>query len=175
MPDVKSIIDAIMALAKIRVVVGVPEEKDARSDSPMGNAGIAYVHEFGSPAQNIPARPFLRPGISGSKSEWTPYLERAAKRAMAADSATAAEAAVTAELSKAGMVAANAVKNHIRAGIPPPLKAKSVKARQRRSKGSKYRRKALTPADVTPLIDTGTMLRSISYVLETKGKRSKPP
>jgi hypothetical protein len=175
MADAKSVAAAMKVLGKTRVLVGIPMEHDPRQGEPLGNASIGYVHEFGSPARNTPARPFLRPGVRGSREEWVAHLKRAAQAALKAGNPTAAAAAVTAELTKAGIVAVNAVRKHIQAGIPPPLSPITVARRQRRSPGSSYRRKALSPADVTPLIDTGEMLRSITFVLEVQGKRGKPP
>ena len=70
----------------------------------------------------------------------------------------------------AGQSAATAAQTRIREGIAPPLAQATVTARRRRSKGAKYRRKATSPSEVTPLIDTGQLLRSITYVF-----RPKPP
>ena len=49
----------LAAVAQRDVLVGVPAG-EARDDGPT-NAEIGYQNEFGSPANNIPARPHLLP------------------------------------------------------------------------------------------------------------------
>ena len=38
---------------------------------------VAAVHEFGAPAKNIPARPFLRTAIAQKKDKWAKQLGKA--------------------------------------------------------------------------------------------------
>jgi hypothetical protein len=59
----EELIKAVNELTTSDVLVGIPKKNNARRDSPIGNAALARIHEFGSPAQNIPARPFLYPGV----------------------------------------------------------------------------------------------------------------
>lgn len=163
---------ALKALSNTSVLVGIPSDderqpgelgSETRVQSAIGNAALAYIHENGSPAQNIPARPFFQPGVNESKDRWASYLEQAGAKAFEGN-ATAMDRALHA----AGMTAVAAVKNRIAAGIPPPLAQSTVDARRKRSKGSSYRRKAATAADTTPLIDTGQMINSITYVIRKK-------
>jgi hypothetical protein len=51
----------IEQLTKSELFVGIPE--DSLRDTDITNSALGYIHEFGSPANNIPARPFLYPGI----------------------------------------------------------------------------------------------------------------
>lgn len=160
--NLQAALKQIKALTQKRVLVGIPATNASRgAGSVITNVQLGFIHEFGSPAQNIPARPFLVPGVRESKDEWT-------KRMLAAGKAASVGKSPDAFLEQAGQIAVNAVTRRIRAGIPPPLSPGTVRNRRRRSTGSSYRRKATRAADTTPLIDTGDMLRSITYAVETK-------
>jgi hypothetical protein len=180
--NTKAFTDGLTALTEYAVYVGIPSDDDqphqgmgpigptARSEPASGatggtsrinNAMLGYLHETGSPSQNIPARPFLYPGVKESRDQWLRHLNAAAEAAMAGKRAEMLQS-----LARAGLVAQRAVRMRIRAGIPPPLSPRTVARRRRRTPGSSYRRKAMTAADVTPLIDTAAMLRSISCVLK---------
>jgi hypothetical protein len=154
---------AIRRLASRRLLIGIPQEKDARPGEPIGNSSLGYVHEFGSPARNIPARPFLVPGVEAALPAITARLEQAARAALAGDLS-----AVDSGLGEAGILGVRSVTRTIAAGIPPPLKPETVARRRVRTPGSSYRRKAATPADVVPLIDTGQLLRAITWVVRDK-------
>ncbi len=66
--NAQSILDALKSLTKKDVLVGIPAEDSDRDDVPFGNAGIGYINEYGSPAQNIPPRPHLVPGVKSVKT-----------------------------------------------------------------------------------------------------------
>jgi hypothetical protein len=152
---------AIRELAGARVLVGIPAKNDGRpAPDKIGNAALGYIHEFGSPINNIPPRPFLYPGVRYSQKDWEPYLQQAAEAALSGN-----RELVLRLLGSAGIKASNAVKMRIQAGIPPPLKRATIMARRRRSKGSAYRRKAIAMSETTPLYDTGNMLRAITWIV----------
>lgn len=75
----QAILDALKAIGKKDVLVGIPEEDSEREDVPFGNAGIGYVNEYGSPAQNIPPRPHLIPGVKSVEDQTVPQLKAAAQ------------------------------------------------------------------------------------------------
>lgn len=157
--------EALRKLALSKVMVGIPEDTATRTGGELvNNATLGYIHEHGSPINNVPPRPWLQPGVAGSKDQWSEYLKQAGQLALEGKTASVDKA-----LQAAGITAVSAVKARITAGIPPPLAPATVAARRRRSKGSSYRRKASTSSDVTPLIDTAQMLNSITYVIR-KGK-----
>lgn len=142
---------ALKALGGAEVLVGIPEGTDDRDEPGIGNAALAYIHETGSPINNIPARPFLVPGVRDSQGEWMPYIAAAGKAAMKGD-----DGGMMGALNSAGTIAEQAVKTRILDGIPPPLKR------------PRYRGPTLAPVPVdeaTPLVDTGQMLRSITHVV----------
>jgi hypothetical protein len=170
--NTRSFFEALEKLTGAKVMVGIPSDteqhfgstgREARTDTTIGNATLGYIHENGSPARNIPARPFLAPGVANSKDKWTNYLKQAAT--LASEGKTAA---VDRALHAAGQTAVNAVKATIAAGIPPPLAQSTIDARRQRSRGSSYRRAAVVASDTTPLIDTGQLINSISYAIRRK-------
>jgi hypothetical protein len=157
--NLKRISEALKALGSNKVLVGIPQENDPRPGEPIGNVSLAYIHNLGSPARNIPARPHIVPGIVKSKDRWLPKLEQAAHDALAGEPGL-----MKRHLGEAGQIAVNAITQTIQAGVPPPLAQATVDRRRIRTPGSKYRRKATTAADVTPLIDTADYLHAIIWV-----------
>lgn len=176
-----ALLDATRRLTQQQVMVGVPGETNfkGRSASEPSNAALAYVHDNGAPEANIPARPFMYPGIARARGAITEQL-----RAAGVDALDGNEAAVTARLHAAGLVAVAGIRAVIRAGIEPPLAASTVakRIRRRASESWKAKRRAEVAANVTagnapgagiftPLIDTGALLASITYVLRKRGGR----
>jgi phage gpG-like protein len=150
--NVDSMLEAVKAMAAKRVLVGVPSAEAPRRGDPINNATLAYIHENGSPARNIPARPFLKPGVASAKDKLINTLRVYAKQALTDKSA------IEKGLNAAGLVAQSAVKNRIRSGEGfAPLKPGTLAARRRKgAKGEK------------PLIRTGQLLNSITYVVRDK-------
>lgn len=150
--NAQSILDALKTLANKDVLVGIPESKDERDDGDIGNAAIGCINENGSPAQNIPPRPHLKPGVRSVEQDFMPHLKSAARKALEGD----AEGAVT-SLDRAGTVAANGVKRYITITGFTPLADATIANRLRRGRtGNK------------PLIDTGEYRRSITHVVRDK-------
>lgn len=148
----QSILDALKTLANKDVLVGIPESKDERDDGDIGNAAIGYINENGSPAQNIPPRPHLKPGVKSVEQDFMPHLKAAAQKALEGN----AEGAVT-SLDRAGTVAASGVRRYIAITGFTPLADATIANRLRRGRtGNK------------PLIDTGEYRRSITHVVRDK-------
>lgn len=116
--------------------------------------------ENGAPEANVPARPWLVPGVTAATPQIVARLLAAGRAALRGD-----KSGVEQQLAGAGQDAVASVTAGIQAGIAPPLAPATIRARRRRSKGSTYRRKATATSDVTPLIDTGSFIRSITYVV----------
>jgi|SRR5215469_8318289 len=176
----QQVADAIKRLANTTVMVGIPSDAEQphlnetggratgtekRTDTSIGNANIGYIHETGAPAANIPARPWLSPGVRESQRQWLPYLRRAGILAFEGKLQEADKA-----FHAAGMKAVDGVKDRIQSNIPPPLAQATVDARRRRSRGSTYRRKAMTADDTTALIDTAQFINSVAYIIRHRGK-----
>ena len=184
--------ESLKRLVGVEVLIGVadddqPDPKKSntkivpnkRKEGEMTNAQLAYIHETGSPINNIPARPFLNPGIKDSKEDWSTHLRRAGEAALDGNAS-----ATTREYNAAGMVALIAVKKKITAGIPPPLKPATVAARKRRTKSRKVTgadqaafnalyaagKATMSESPTTPLVDTAQMINSLTYTIRKKRK-----
>lgn len=165
------LIEAVEAMTKKEVLVGVPGSTSPRGDdSGFTNAAIGYIAEYGSPARNIPARPWLGVSIEGIKDQINQRF-----RAMAQAALDGNLAKVKSGLEAVGLLAQNAAQNKVRQGPFVPLAESTIEARARRGrKGAKIqlarmaRGMAFDPALTRPLIDTGAFLQSISYVVREK-------
>jgi hypothetical protein len=129
---------------KEKLYIGIPAEKTQRRERGLNNAAIAYIQEFGAPNAGIPPRPFLIPGVNDNKDKAQKAIEAFLKRRETIENAYSA----------AGMILVAGVKRRITQGIPPPLAESTLKARKRIGfKGTK------------PLIHTGQLVNSITYVI----------
>lgn len=128
----------------------VPEEFDgmvAQIGFPSGinyedGTSVAYVaaiQEFGAPAVNIPARPFIQPTVREKKDTWVKILEKQIPK-VALGKMSAFDA-----LDLVGITAAADIQTKISSIYSPPNSPATIKA-----KGS-----------AKPLIDTGLMLASV--------------
>lgn len=156
-------IDRVLKFARRqRVLIGIPAEKAGRSGGAIDNATLGYIHEYGAPEANIPARPFLGPGMEKSEAMIVAELRRAAEKALgfaAEGDVSAGKAAVTDGMHRIGLKAATTVQSQITAGLAPPLAERTVYARLHRKKNRR------SGPDMKPLIDTAQLLRSITYVI----------
>ena len=146
---VASLLSAIQGMASKQVLIGVPAEKTPRKGDPITNASLAFIHENGSGVRNIPARPFLKPGVADVSERCANVLAAYAKNVLTD------KAALDKGLNAAGLIAQAAVKKRIvsQEGFTP-LKAATIAARKRKgAKGEKA------------LIRTGQLLNSINYVV----------
>jgi len=150
--DSMRVLQSIQNMAVKHVLVGIPADNSARKDGPITNASLGYIHENGSAARNIPPRPFLVPGVKAAAPKCVEVLKRYAKKAVTG------EATIDQGLNAAGLVAQSAVKNRIRSGEGfAPLKPSTIAARKRQGKQGEK-----------PLIRTGQLLNSITYVVRQK-------
>lgn len=147
-------------LPRREVLVGIPELRTQRSTleeaQPLTNAAIGYIHENGAPEMNIPARPFLLPGIRNARAEIAKYMRQAAEALMARGQEGAMDKAERA-MHAAGLVAVNAVQSKITEGPFAPLAPATIAARLRRGR-----------TGTRPLIDTGQLRRAITYVIRNR-------
>ena len=150
---VSEVLKSVKALTSKEVLVGIPSTTAGRDDTPINNAEIGYLMETGSPAQNIPERPFLVPGVESAQDKFIPHLKAAGLSALEGKTAM-----IERDFDRAGIVAANAVKAKITDGPFTPLSPKTLQ--KRRAKGRTGER---------PLIDTGQLRRAVSHVVRKKG------
>ena len=157
---VADVLRRVKELTKSEVLIGIPDANAERTGDdgktePITNAGIGYVMEFGSPAQNIPARPFLLPGVESMRDAAVERLKIAGGKALSGQKSD-----IEKELTKVGILGQNAVQAKITDGPFQPLAPRTLKAREARGRtGAK------------PLIDTGKLRESVSFVVHQKGDK----
>ena len=101
----------------------------ASGSIPITIAQLGFIHEFGSPAANIPARPFLVPGVESVKDKIGADLGKAAKAALKGD-----ESGFDAQMKKTSIDAAEAVKSYMKSGDFAPRAPATIKTRQKKIK-----------------------------------------
>lgn len=135
---------------QMHVKVGVLASKGGNAehaDDGITMIELAAIHEFGSPAANIPERSFIRRTFTFKRIQLDP-LQRKLAKALVLGKITPIVA-----MNMLGQWAAAQVKRTITADepIPPPLKPATIAA-----KGS-----------TRPLVDTGRLVGAISYEVST--------
>lgn len=145
----KKVEAAVKELKRHEVLVGIPQEKSSREGSKgkATNAELLFIHTNGSPIRNIPARPVLQPAIEDDKERVGEMLGKAIDAAASGD-----KERIVPELEKAGMYASGKCKAWFTnpSNGWKPNSPKTVK----KKKSSR------------PLIDTGEMRKSITYVVK---------
>lgn len=133
------------------VLVGIPEIDPSRKEiSPINNATLLALNNFGSPANNIPARPVMEIGIRNAESDIAEAFKAAAKNVL-----SEGLSALLPAYTRIGIIASNSVKKAINSqeGIEGPSPA-TLKARESHGfKGTKA------------LVVTGQMRNAITYVV----------
>lgn len=174
-----SVIRAITDLAKKDVLIGIPDSAPERTDTPITNAQIGYIMETGSPATNVPARPFLVPGVQDVQEQCADKLKEGASAALDGNKAGTMRA-----LTSAGIIAEQSVKEKINSNIAPALSPETIKNRNR-ARGTSSRRasekeylkaidqgvapgEAQAAAGIVSLVNTGSLRNSITHVVRDK-------
>jgi hypothetical protein len=157
-PVLNAMLSRLEALRSVRV--GVLESKGGNEPHPVENADgtpgsstitmveLAAIHEFGSPAANIPERSFLRRTFAARNPELQVLMGRLAKGIIAGKIGPEQAAHLLGQWSVA-QVRKTITSEH----IPPPLQPATI-AR----KGSDR-----------PLVDTGRLLGAINYEIDSAG------
>ncbi|MCM1059463.1 MAG: hypothetical protein NC452_04140 [Eubacterium sp.] len=145
----KKVEAAIKELKSHEVLVGVPQEKSSRQGGKgkATNAELLFIHTNGSPIRGIPARPVLQPAIEDDKEHIGEMLGKAI------DAATGGKKEeIVPALERAGMYASGKCK----AWFTNPSNNWAPNSEETIAKKKSSR----------PLIDTGEMRKSITYVVK---------
>lgn len=143
------------AAAKPYVKVGfIGDSGNAtHKDSPLTVAGIAAIHEYGAPEQNIPERSFIRGTIEARSNEVQGFIDHQNK------SVLLQKLNVREALGRLGLFAVALIKDRIvKEHIPPPLKESTIIAKTRDGKTGEV-----------PLVNTAQMLNSIRHEVIMNG------
>ena len=163
---------AVSKLGKLDVLVGVPSDDPTRKDDgPMNNATLAYIHDNGSAAANIPARPFMKPGVENAKDGIVRNFKAAGKDALHGGNG------MEVSLNRAGLLTQSSIRAVINAGIGPALADSTLKGRirsRRAIKGAEAELASRAEGNAPgidlakPLVMTGQLRNSINYVVRKK-------
>lgn len=150
----KGFLGVISCFKSFETLVGIPEEDNGRGDEggEIGNAALLFINNFGSPANNIPARPVMEIGMRNAQNDIATELKNAAIAGL-----TKGPKVLAQYYNRAGMIASGSIKRAIndQIGIEPPADS-TLRARESRGfKGTKS------------LIVTGQMRNAITYVVNT--------
>lgn len=129
------------------VLVGVPKSAGNYEDG-VHTATVAAVNEFGSADGRIPERSYLRSGINDSQQNIKKLYEKMMPEVISND------LDIRSIQSMVGEIAVGRIVERISEGIDPGNAESTIK-----KKGSS-----------TPLIDTGHLRQSITYVLSEPGE-----
>lgn len=150
--NVKGLEEALQALKSQTLLVGIPQGENEREENqPIGNAALLYIHEHGSPVNNIPPRPVMSIGLKKSQKPLIEEFRKGAKAIL--DGKTKA---VDQMLTRAGFIATTAIKKVIddQDGIEAPADS-TLKARKRKGfEGEKA------------LLVSGQLRNAITFVIE---------
>lgn len=164
---------AMQALATHEVVVGIPAAKGERKEGedgegPVTNAQLGYIHEKGSPKRNIPARPFLIPGIRKVQPGVVDQLRAAGRQALEGKLA-----GVLACLNRVGILAQNSARAHFVDNDWPALADATLDKRPPADRGedgkiTRRRKSRRERGALNPLIDTSQMRKSVTYLVRRR-------
>ncbi len=164
----KAIRKAIVRTEK-RVKVGVLTDSAYKAAEGAGAEismlELAAIHEFGSPAANIPERSFIRATINGKRDEVNGAIESIVgdevKRLFEIEGGateTQADAAAKRALGKLGLKLVSMIRDTIR-------NRETVGPEDQANKPATIVRKGST----LPLVDTGQLMQSLNWVVIDKG------
>lgn len=154
---VAALLKSIQGLEGKQALVGVPaanagRDPDPEDPQPINNAALAYIHDNGSPAANIPERPFTRPGIESVQDQ---IADRYKKGARAVLDGRVSDMDVVHDA--VGQIAEDAIKRKITDGPFTPLAPATIAKRKARGRKSEK-----------PLIDSAQMRNAITHVVRPK-------
>ena len=153
--DMQAFARRIRAIAESELYVGIPAESERKlpeDGEDETNATIGYKQEFGGTygTMHIPPRPFLSTGMFRANDVCAKYLATGFAAALEDGDASKAEAA----FEEAGQHAVNTVRYVFTANNWPALSMQTINARIKKGRNG-----------TRPLVDTGQLRNSITYVV----------
>lgn len=155
--NTQNFLNGLSFLQTHQVLIGIPEGGEEESAEASGdekdkisNVELAFIMTYGSPLKKIPPRPFIEPALTSSKAQKKIVREigNAVKQALNGDLSGA-----MASMEKAGMAGQSAVQESM-GGTPPPNSPSTAKRKEKKH------------GSAVTLIDTGSLRKAITYVVE---------
>lgn len=161
---------------RTEVLVGIPRATAMREGDTISNAEIAYINEHGDPARRIPPRPFMEPGLARCRDKVRETMAQGVQQL-----GTGGTLRPAAE--RVGLICQASIRDVFTDNDWKPLSPRTIMARAQRTvakhKGfadktaraqqSELQRELARRADDRPLIDTGALRQSITYVVTEGG------
>lgn len=161
---------------RTEVLVGIPRATAMREGDEISNAEIAYINEHGDPARRIPPRPFMEPGLQRCRDKVRDVMAAGVQRLARFGSLRASARLV-------GIICQASIRGVFTDNDWKPLSPRTIMARAQRTvskhKGfadktaraqqSELQRELARRAGDRPLIDTGALRQSITYVVTEGG------
>lgn len=161
---------------KTEVLVGIPRATAMRPGDEISNAEIAYINEHGDPARRIPPRPFMEPGLQRARETVSTIMAEGVQQL-----GTGGTLRPAAE--RVGLICQASIRGVFTDNDWKPLSPRTIMARAQRTvskhKGfadktaraqqSELQRELARRANDRPLIDTGALRQSITYVVTEGG------
>jgi hypothetical protein len=158
-PEGKRLLEALRHLKNGEVKVGWFEKSKYANGTPV--AGIAAQNEFGNPAKNIPARPFMRPTIQKREKYWIETVKEGAQKVLGG------HLTVAQVLDLLGSEVEGDIKKAIKQLYYPALAESTVLARINRNKKLSSTKGQISEKNVgnitKPLVDTGIMYNTLTH------------
>jgi hypothetical protein len=158
---------ALDRLTRNKLYVGFPDSTtdrpaDADGKEEPTNAQIGYWMNFGVPASNIPARPFMTLGVASVQDAIVKRMGVLGMLALAGD-----HEGVDKGFAALGLFVVSGIRKKLRDGPWQPLSPRTVMARIHARTSVKAEGWVFLKY-MTPLIDTSAMLKAITYVVRNK-------
>lgn len=154
-----------MAAREMHLKVGIvgKDAKEVHADSGLTNAQLGSIHEYGT--SSIPARPFISSTIRQNKDKYVRVIREALQKNTGIE---VSFGKISRDMRRVGMQAVADIKKRMTngSGIPPPLAASTLAAKRAKALAANTKK---TRKTFRPLVDTGQMMRAISYILVGKG------
>ncbi|MBQ7535164.1 MAG: hypothetical protein IJT43_06035 [Stomatobaculum sp.] len=146
-------------LATHTVEVGLTSTASGRSRT------LLAIHEHGSPAMHIPARPVVKPALNQAsvRAEMSSAMRKACSSALDGDLS-----GVTAALEESGQAGVDGIHAYIDAGIPPPNAPVTLTGGWIRNPVSGKPVKVKGKSGTTTLVDTGQLYNDFDYKVVEK-------
>lgn len=158
------------------VLVGIPRATAMRPGDDISNAEIAYINEHGDPARRIPPRPFMEPGLQRCRDKVSTVMAAGVQQlAQGGSLRPAAE--------RVGLICQASIRGVFTDNDWKPLSPRTIMARAQRTVSKRkgfadksaraqqgmLQRELARRAGDRPLIDTGALRQSITYVVTEGG------
>lgn len=176
----EELIKHIEKAVQTEILVGIPRATAMRPGDTISNAEIAYIQEHGSPTARIPPRPFMEPGLERARDKVRDAMTAGVQQLVQGGSLRPAA-------QKVGLICQASIRGVFTDNDWKPLSPRTILARAQRTVSKRkgfadkstraqqgmLARELARRANDRPLIDTGALRQSITFVVTEGGGDGK--